>query len=124
MKLLQLNAWGGRLQPQIGDLIKAESPDIICLQEAISFEGIESGLFITIENIQSNFDLPYLGFGPMFSFNYMNGTARFGNCIISRFPIKKTEVVFTHLDHKEDFVFGEDSSNIRKIGRASCRERV
>src|SRR5882762_5940670 len=118
MKLLQLNAWGGRLEPQIGDLLKAEKPDIVCLQEAISFEGSGSGLFITIENIQKEYDLPFLSFGPVFSFNYMKGTARFGNCILSRFPITKTEVIFTHQEHKDNFMWGEDSGNMRNFVHA------
>lgn len=118
MKLLQLNAWGGRLEPQVGDLLKAEKPDILCLQEAISFEGAGTGLFITIETIQQNYGLPYLAFGPAFSFKYMKGTARFGNAILSRYPITKTEVVFTHLEHKNDFMWGEDSANMRNFVHA------
>ena len=118
MKLLQLNAWGGRLEPQIGDLLKTEKPDIVSLQEAISFEGDGSGLFITIENIQKHYNLPYIAFGAVFSFAYMKGTARFGNCILSRYPITKTEVVFTYLDHKEDFMWGEDSANRRNFVHA------
>lgn len=115
MRLLQLNVWGGRLEPQVGDLLDAERPDIVCLQEAISFGSQGTGLFITIEDIQSRFKLPYLSFGPVFSFAYMKGTARFGNCILSKYPIKKTEIVFTYLEHKEDFMWGEDSSNIRNF---------
>jgi len=115
VKLLQLNAWGGRLEPQIGDILKSEQPDIICLQEAISFEGEGTGLFITIENIQKIAGLDYTALGPVFSFSYMKGTARFGNCILSRYPINKTEVVFTHLEHKDDFMWGEDSANVRNF---------
>ena len=121
MKLLQLNAWGGRLEPQIGDLLKTENPDIVCLQEAISFRKDGSGLFITIENIQENYDLPFMGFGPVFSFNYMKGTAQFGNCILSRFPIKKTEVIFTHQEHKDNFMWQEDSSNMRNFVHAEVQ---
>jgi endonuclease/exonuclease/phosphatase family metal-dependent hydrolase len=115
VKLLQLNAWGGRLEHLIGDLLEAEKPDIVCLQEAISYEGKESGLFISLEQMQEQYDLPYLSFGPAFSFQYMDGTARFGNAILSRQPITKTEVVFTHLEHKADFVWGKDSSNVRNF---------
>jgi len=118
MKLLQLNAWGGRLEPQIGDLLEVEKPDIVCLQEAISFEGGGTGLFITIENIQKKYNLPYAAFGAAFSFSYMKGTARFGNCVLSRFPISKTEVIFTHMDHKEDFMWDEDSANRRNFVHA------
>jgi len=116
MKLLQLNAWGGRLEPQIGNLLQAEKPDIVCLQEAISFGENGSGLFMTIEKIQNAYNLPFLSFGPVFSFNYMRGTARFGNCNLSRYPIKKTEVVFTHQQHEDNFMWGESSAaNMRNF---------
>lgn len=118
MKLLQLNAWGGRLEHLIGDLIEAEKPDIICLQEIISFTGDRTGLFITIENIQKDYDLPYAAFEPVFTFNYMKGTAKFGNCVLSRFPIKKSCSVFTHLKHVDNFHWGEYSSNMRNFVHA------
>ncbi len=116
MKLLQLNMWGGRLDRQIGSLLEKEKPDILCLQEAISFDsGHDSGFFFTIENIQTLLGLEYTVFAPVFSFRYMNGVARFGNCIISRVPITKSEVVFTHMEHQEDFIFGIHSSNMRNF---------
>lgn len=115
MKLMQLNAWGGRLEYMVEDLLKEQQPDILCLQEAISFSGSRSGLFITTENIQQNFDLPYDGFGPVFSFKYMEGLAKFGNGIFSRFPISQTSTVFTHMEHKENFMWGDDSANMRNF---------
>lgn len=119
MKLLQLNVWGGRLDHLIGDLIEAEKPDIICLQEAISFsDGTRTGLFITVENIQKEYSYPYIAFEPTFTFNYMRGTAKFGNCIISRFPIVKNNGVFTHLEHIDNFHWGEHSSNMRNFVHA------
>lgn len=119
MKLMQLNAWGGRLEPQIANLIKSEQPDILCLQEAISFSGEGSGLFITIENIQELSGLSFAAFAPVFSFSYMKSTAKFGNCILSRFPIQETKTVFTHLEHKDNFMWGEDSANVRNFVHAS-----
>jgi endonuclease/exonuclease/phosphatase family metal-dependent hydrolase len=115
MKLIQLNAWGGRLEPQIRDLMSKELPDILCLQEVISFAGEGTGLFITIEMLQKEFDLPYVAFSPVFSFDFMNGTARFGNAVLSRFPLVSVETVFTYLEHKENFVWGEHSSNMRNF---------
>lgn len=115
MKLLQLNVWGGRLEHLVGDLIEEQKPDIVCLQEAISFNGPGTGLFITIEKIKEQYDLPFLAFEPVISFRYMNGEARFGNCILSKYPIKETRTVFTHLEHKADFIWGEDNGNIRNF---------
>lgn len=118
MKLLQLNAWGGRLEPQIRDLLRSEQPDIVCLQEAISFGVSGSGLFITIESIQEELGLQHVAFSPVFSFSYMKGLAKFGNGVLSRLPIKRTETVFTYLEHKDNFMWGEDSSNVRNFVHA------
>jgi len=119
VKLMQLNAWGGRMEPQIADLIRTEKPDILCLQESISFGGEGTGLFITIENIQEIGDLSFAAFAPVFSFSYMKGTAKFGNCILSRFPIQEAKTVFTYLEHKDNFMWGEDSANVRNFVHAT-----
>lgn len=115
MKLLQLNVWSGRLQNQVSNLLHNESPDIICLQEAISFNKKDAAVMRTIENIQEDEGLEYAVMAPTLSFKLMEGTANFGNSIISRFPIKKSEIVFTHLEHKENFDFNESSANVRNF---------
>lgn len=115
MKLLQLNAWGGRLEPQISDLLASEKPDMLCLQEVIGFSKNGSGLFLSLEVIQEQFNLPYAVFSPVFSFQYMKGTANFGNAILSKFPIDTSKTIFTHMEHKNDFMWGEDSSNVRNF---------
>jgi len=108
--------WGGRLDRELRKFMIAEKPDILCLQEAISFDASnDSGFFFTIENIQAELGLKYSVIAPVFSFRYMNGVAKFSNCILSRYPILKSETVFTHLEHKEDFIFGQDSSNVRNF---------
>jgi endonuclease/exonuclease/phosphatase family metal-dependent hydrolase len=115
VKLIQLNVWCGRLQNQVADFINTEQPDVICLQEAISFNKEDAAVFLTIENIQKKNDLPYAVTAPVFSFNLMNGTAKFSNCILNRWPIQSSEVVFTHQSHKENFDFNEDSGNVRNF---------
>lgn len=121
MKLIQLNAWGGRLAPQITDLLKAEQPDILCVQEAISFgSNLGAGLFLTVEEIQLKRGLPEMAFAPVFSFNYMNGLAKFGNGILSRYDIAQSETVFTHLQHRDNFVWDEEEiANMRNFLHAT-----
>ena len=106
MKLIQLNAWGGRLENQLKDFLHSERADILCLQEAISFDG-GAGMFMTIEDIARISGLDNLAIGPKFSFNYMDGTAIFSNCILAGYPIKKSEVIFTGLSHIENFTFNK-----------------
>jgi len=118
VKLVQLNVWAGRLQNQVSDFLHKESPDIICLQEAISFNKKDAAIMRTIENIQADNNLGYAIMAPTFSFKLMEGTASFGNCIISRSPIKKSEVIFTHLEHKSNFDFNEESGNVRNFVHA------
>jgi endonuclease/exonuclease/phosphatase family metal-dependent hydrolase len=115
LKLIQLNIWGGRLQHQLADFLIDEQPDFICLQEAISFNQEDAAVFLTIENIQKNNNLKYTAIAPVFSFVLMKGVARFSNCIISSFPIRKSETIFTHLEHQENFDFNEHNSNVRNF---------
>jgi endonuclease/exonuclease/phosphatase family metal-dependent hydrolase len=108
VKLVQLNLWGGRLETSIKQFLEEEQADILCLQEAISYPG-ESGMFVSIENIQAITKLEFAAVAPKFSFNFMDGVARFSNCILSRYPIKHSDIVFTGLEHLEDFSFNHHS---------------
>ncbi|MDB5186452.1 MAG: hypothetical protein JWL85_975 [Candidatus Saccharibacteria bacterium] len=114
-KLLQLNMWGGRLEKQIADFVKREQPDILCLQEAISYDQEDTAMFLSIENLQKFVGIEHAAIAPVFSFKLMNSTARFGNVILSRYPILKSEVIFTRLGHQDDFDFNEHDYNIRNF---------
>jgi endonuclease/exonuclease/phosphatase family metal-dependent hydrolase len=115
MKIIQLNVWAGRLQNQLLGFFEKEQADILCLQEAISYDKEDAAVFTTIENLQSRFNLKYSVIAPVFSFKLMNGSAKFGNCILSRFPVQKSEVIFTNLEYKENFDFNEHNSNVRNF---------
>lgn len=118
MKLLQLNMWGGRLEPQILKLMTAEIPDILCLQEAIELKGGKSAMFVTIEEIQKAINAEYVFMSPVFSLNYMNRKADFGNCIISKYPIENTETIFTGKQYIADFDFLNHDPNMRNLQHA------
>lgn len=115
MKLIQLNAWAGRLEKPLINFMSDQQTDIVCLQEAIGYDRSNAGLFASIENIQEAAGVANAAFAPVFTFSYMRSIARFGNCILSRYPIRMSETVFTNLAHKENFSFGEDSTNIRNF---------
>jgi endonuclease/exonuclease/phosphatase family metal-dependent hydrolase len=106
LKLIQLNTWSGRLERQISNFLKKQDADVLCLQEAISFDG-NTGMFTTIEDIQKLTGLSFSAIAPKFSFRYMDSEARFSNSILSRFPIQKSELVFTNSSHIEDFNFND-----------------
>lgn len=115
MKILQLNAWGGRLDYALTDYIEKEAPDVICLQEAISLDGGKAGLFTTIEEIKKAARMDYIFMSPTFSFNMMNRVADFGNCVISKYPILTQKTVFTNGEYKRGLDWGVDDLNMRNF---------
>ncbi len=116
MRLVQLNMWwGGKLGNDILSFLKDTEPDVICLQEAVSFDKGDPGPFLSLEQIQESIGLSYASTAPAFSFKLMNGTASFVNCIMSRKPITSTKVIYTNLEHNEDFNFNDHDYNVRNL---------
>ena len=118
MKLMQLNAWGGRIDHSLRDLMLDESPDIFCGQEIISYPKGDSLLFFTSEEIQQSMAGKYSAFGSAGSISFMKGYAEFGNVIISKIPILKSETIFTNLEFVKNFNFEDHDYNIRNFVHA------
>ncbi len=118
MKLLQLNMWGGRLEKPIVSLIKTVNPDILCLQEAIDLKAGNSAMFVATEEIQAVIGADHIFMSPVFTINYMNRKADFGNCIISKFPIKEAETIFTGRKYVADFDTLDQDANMRNLQHA------
>ncbi len=116
MKLLQLTAWAGKLGQQIINLIEAESPDLICLQEIID-SGDTMGFWVPLKDIAAISGYQVF-FSPVFSFSFMRQTAKFGNAILSRWPIQKTNTIFTNSEHQENFSFEINDYNVRNLQHA------
>ncbi len=114
MRLVQLNAWGGRLEHQLVDLLSAEAANLVCLQEIISTEG-NGALAIPLEKLQAKLGLVHSFMSPVFSFNLMNKKASFGNATLSEFPFKVQETIFTNLEYQADFDFDSYDYNIRNL---------
>jgi endonuclease/exonuclease/phosphatase family metal-dependent hydrolase len=115
MKLLQLNAWSGRLEKQIQHLIVQEKPDVICLQEALSIKGgSNGGWFLTVDDIKQLYGMD-LVYSPTISFSFMRRKAEFGNAIFVKGKIVDEKTVFTRLEYKKDFDFEGDDYNIRNL---------
>jgi endonuclease/exonuclease/phosphatase family metal-dependent hydrolase len=117
VKVLQLNAWGGRLEQQVIDLMRHERPDIVCLQEIIDIAG-KAAFFPGITELQQVCGFAHAFHSPVFSFNFMQRTAHFGNAILSQLPFESTETIFTNLEYKPDFDFDTDDYNIRNLQHA------
>lgn len=117
MKLVQLNAWGGRLEHQLADLLSDEAATFVCLQEIISTKG-DGAFIISLEQLQTKAGLANSFMSPVMTFNLMNKKASFGNSILSEFPISAPQTIFTNLVHKDNFDFDSDDYNIRNLQHA------
>lgn len=114
MRLVQLNAWGGRLEHQVADLLAEQAATFVCLQEIISTKG-NGALAIPLEKLQVKLGYANAYMSPAFSFNLMNKKASFGNAILSEFPFDIQKTIFTNLEYTEDFDFDSYDYNIRNL---------
>lgn len=91
MKLVQINAWQGRVSGALARFIEQEKPDIICMQEAyIPSEDVIPALadqYNFLEKIRKASGLENEFFAK--GWNFMLGTniIEAGSVILSRFPI-------------------------------------
>lgn len=105
MKLMQINAWMGRLTPQLVQLIQAEKPDIITAQEMYDVDGpvvFPDNMFNVLEQIQAAGAFEHVFFSPVWGMEVAHRHATFGNAILSKFPFQRTETVFTHGAYNPD----------------------
>jgi endonuclease/exonuclease/phosphatase family metal-dependent hydrolase len=115
MKILQLNIWGGRLGTQISELIRAEEPDVVCLQEVIDLEG-KGGLFFTgLDKIKTDAGFEHSDFSPSFGFSVMKRRAQFGIATLSVLPFIKTVHIPTGLAYVDNFDVLDMDYNIRTL---------
>lgn len=117
MKLLQLNVWGGKLQYQIPDFLIAEKPDIICMQEVNDLTGSSGALFVTLDEMQQQAELPYKAMAPMYSHHYMNRDLAYGNAVLSRPNVLSNDIFFTYGSFTRDYdvVTSDDIRNFQHV---------
>lgn len=114
MKLLQLNSWQMRLAKNIIDLMRDESPDIVCLQEVFQTEG-ELGYITSLKSLQEKTHYPHQYYSPFYSFVSMDEEVEFGNAILSRPTISSRNTIFTSGVYKNNFTFSHDDYNVRNM---------
>ena len=105
LKLLQLNAWTGRIKDGLTRFIKEGDFDVVCLQEAIwdaKHTNVLENYIDTVEKIQQNTDLKYDYRSPIYGFEIMGGEVQFvqGNVILSKIPFTKTEEKMVYGQYK------------------------
>lgn len=122
MKFLQLNFWQGRLITNAIRFLKAESPDIINLQEVYAHgPNINSLGFNNLEELQKNLEYKYTYYEPFQTFRFGNSKVSYGLLILSKYEIIKKEALFTNLIYNSNFTYGSDDFNIRCLQHAAIK---
>ena len=102
MKILQLNAWTGRIKDGLTRFIAEGDFDVVCLQEAIWSDNCSNYLEMyidTVEKIQRATGYKYVFKSSNYGTRTLDGRQfEVGNAILSKIPFKGTE---------EHVVFGE-----------------
>src|SRR3989344_339163 len=97
LKFICLNMWfGGKLFENIQAFIAEENPDILCLQEVYQAEVADlKQPWHAVSNLAKILGYEHYAFVPAFAEEVETGyRVQFGNAIISRYPIKKSQSVF------------------------------
>lgn len=96
LKLINLNVWlGGKLMPQILELLSKEKPDILTTQEAYNeSDPFLAPYFRTSEVLKQNLSLPYTSFEPSFYEELEGKKIDRGNLTFSKFPIREKDGLF------------------------------
>ena len=117
MKILQLNAWTGRIKYNVVNFIRNNDFDVICLQEAVWTEDDGEELeyfFASLRQIQQASGLLYIEkishWGISLGGKNIERVEQ-GNVILSRFPIKKAEIREISGEYDERFMSNADEVN-------------
>jgi len=117
MKILQLNAWMGKVEGNLRRFLESHDFDVICMQEVFASNHPDhvSYLCFDLSKIQKASRLPHAFFSPHWSFDLAGKGCMRGNLILSRIPFTSTHVKFTNGEYREhtspDIVF----SNINTL---------
>jgi endonuclease/exonuclease/phosphatase family metal-dependent hydrolase len=95
MKIIQLNAWLGRLNGPLARFIEAEKPDIICMQEVIKPVDANAQFmddqFGFLEEVKQAGKFEYEIFAPNWGFVFGGVILDEGSAILSHFPISNDQ---------------------------------
>ena len=101
VKILQLNAWTGRIKGALPAFIKENDFDIICLQEAVwadNEEEIMRHFVVTADQLKEASGLQYESRSAEWEMILNGNKISQGNVILSRFKI---------VEEKNEYVYGE-----------------
>lgn len=108
MKLIQVNAWGGRLDNELPRFLQREQPDFVCLQEVYDLPGSSGALFAPFDKLREFSGLTHGYMAPVHAFHYMNREAKYGIALLSKEPLEDRESVFVQGDFVKNY---DDEAN-------------
>jgi len=98
MKVMQLNVWAGRLTNRIVELVKAEQPDVICMQEVFGAGDTEirvpNNFFDVLERVAHAGNYETTFFAPKYSIDYGGHLVEYGNAMVLNQPLLSQETYF------------------------------
>ncbi len=100
MKLIQVNAWLGRISGPLARLVKQEQPDLVCMQEALRtthpvLHGFADQInFIDDIKVAGNFLHEF--FAPNWGFNFGSVKVDEGLTILSKHPLQNEQAFHAH----------------------------
>lgn len=124
MKLIQLNIWQGRMLRQVLEFLQEEQPDFICMQEVYSSDiHTRTHNFLdSFERVQALFPEFHGYFSASYDLAVFDQKVRYGNGLLSRLPLEKTETLFTNgqyrsyqsaVEYQEDEI--TESRNLQRV---------
>ncbi|MDO5475474.1 MAG: endonuclease/exonuclease/phosphatase family protein [Candidatus Saccharibacteria bacterium] len=119
VKILQLNAWTGRIKDGLSRFIADGDYDIVCLQEAIWSEKGSDFLELyldTVDKIKHLGDFPYDFRSSNYGVSIFGGEAQVeqGNVILSKIPFKNTNEITVYGQYSIADTLSTSSATINK----------
>lgn len=128
MRILQLNAWMGKVEGGLKRLLTREKFDVICMQEVM--RGDEKTkehvrrLCFDMTQIQETSGLEYAFYSPNWGGKIADGKWEWGNLILSRIPIVERHSEFVSGEYRGDTVLGQTVGNNLNIQVARLENGV
>jgi len=94
MKLIQINAYEGRLDATLRKFLANEQPDLVTAQEIFNSENdvpVPYGMFNLGSRLRDTLNLKFAYFSPRYSVDVAGEEMIYGNLILSRWPFSRTE---------------------------------
>jgi endonuclease/exonuclease/phosphatase family metal-dependent hydrolase len=97
MRIIQVNGWLGQLNGPLSRFIQEQTPDIVCLQEALLPLGEYLPTFRDqydyISKLQSVGRLTHISFAPSWGYELTECLINVGNVILSKYPLTNTNQI-------------------------------